>query len=1430
MVIDLIFCGTEERALNSSMNGDLPEKVPQAARWYRGHGWLPIPVPFKSKQPVIEAWPQLRPSEGDLPGLFPDGQQSNLGILLGEPSGGLVDSDLDCMEAVRAAPYLLPATGRISGRHSRPRSHYWYVTDDPPQKATEKFLDLDQSDLLELRSTGGQTIVAPSTHQSGEKVEWYVTGTPAVVPIRELKAAVARLAAATILARHWPAKGSRHDARLALSGALTRAGWNAETVGNFVMAVTVAAQNDGVRDAERVAEDSAERQAENGRTWGWTKLAELLGSQGAAVVQRVKGWLGLLPLGGTLFKKTAVCHLAPYQPFPVECLPAPLAAYVRESALALGCDPAYLALPVLSAVASAIGNTHTLRLKRGWDEPAIVWSSIIGDSGSLKSPAFAKAVQHLQALQRQFLDGYRAEVERYQEELARYKADKRKADKDGLEAGEPPTPPTLRRVICADTTIEKLAEILADNPRGTLVARDELAGWLGSFTRYKGKQGGTDLPNWLEMFRAGTVINDRKTGDRPTLFVSRAAVSVTGTIQPRVLARALTDDFLDAGLGARLLMAMPPKRAKRWSEVEVDPATERAYHDVLDRLLALTFDASGAEPVPHVLRLSPEAKAAWVRFYNVWGGEQAAVDGELAAAFSKLEAYAARLALVHHVVTHVYLEVDVRWPVGDKSVEAGAALVRWFAAEARRIYTTLAESTEEREARRLFEFIAARGGRVSVRELMRSNNRRYPTSADAEKAIGVLVEAELARWLPDEVNKVAELCMTRDTHDTPGDDGPDDDDDGGSAVHDTAPTPEPPGAGGQPTCGTEQDVDQAVVANGEDGSGEGVTRVMRHAEPGNGADAVGREGGVAQAGAGAIARGVMHLQALSYRMVDDPAELTTIAAAIEESATVGLDTETTGLDPRRDRVRLLTLTVDVEDGRFTYLIDCFAVDPTPLWEALAQADLVIHNAAFDLPFLAKLGFVPQSAVHDTMLLAQMLVAGTNTSCKLQDVVQRELSLTLEKAEQRSDWTATLTPDQLRYAALDADVLVPLYQTLLAKVTAAKLTDVATVESHCQPGLLWLGQAGVGFDRGRWQKLAAEARHEADDLLQQLHAQAPQRTDELFDTTWNWDSPAQVHQAFAALNIALESTDDDSLAKVSHPLADLLRRYRAAGKRCSTYGSDFLQHIDDDGRLRCSWKQMGARTGRMSSRSPNLQNLPRGEYRRCFVVPPGRVLIKADYSQVELRIAAKVANETRMIAAYQRGDDLHTLTAQQLTGKTEITKQDRQLAKPINFGLIYGLGAKSLRTKAQAEYGVTLTAAEAERYRAAFFKAWPEIAKWHGTLKTQVRRGVTETRTLAGRRVLVEPTFWYGGRANYIVQGTGGDGIKAAVGLLWERRREVSDAFPVLVVHDEIVVECDEGQAGLATAWLKKAMVDALAPVLDPVPVEVEVSVGQTWGG
>jgi DNA polymerase-1 len=389
-----------------------------------------------------------------------------------------------------------------------------------------------------------------------------------------------------------------------------------------------------------------------------------------------------------------------------------------------------------------------------------------------------------------------------------------------------------------------------------------------------------------------------------------------------------------------------------------------------------------------------------------------------------------------------------------------------------------------------------------------------------------------------------------------------------------------------------------------------------------------------------------------------------------------------------------------------------------------------------------------------------------------------------------------------------------------------MAEVLAVEERCLPAVVWMAGSGVGFDAGGWAALVEGAEKALPALTEELNRLAPRRNGE-FVSGWNWGSPRDVKEVFRLLGFEVEDAEAETLALIEHPIVGPYLAFKEASKRAGAFGRSWLKAARD-GRLYPGWNQTGAMTGRMSAKEPNVQQTPRGPaYRRCFVAPPGRLLVKADYSQLELRVAARIANEQHMLAAYRAGEDLHTLTARRLTGREEVTAQERQLAKPVNFGLIYGLSAKSLRKKAKAEYGVDLSEADARRYCDSFFAAYPAFRRWHRQLRGSRS---TETRTVLGRRVLVKPDLFHGARANYAVQGTGGDGVKVALALLWERRHEVPGAFPVLAVHDEVVVECDQEQADAVKEWLKRAMVDAMAPLIAPVPVEVEAKVAPTWGG
>jgi DNA polymerase I-like protein with 3'-5' exonuclease and polymerase domains len=1428
---------------------------------YLAKGIVPIPVPRGSKRPVLHKWQNLRPAAGDLDALFRD-ENGNVGLLLGEPSGGLIDADLDSPEAVAVADAFLPPTGWISGRPSSPRSHRWYKTDAPPARAQQKYEDpreLDGSDrkvLCELRSTGGQTLAPPSVHPSGEAISWYECNTPAHVSARDLHSAVARVASAALLARYWPRKmGTRQDAALGVAGGLLRAGWNERDVEALLRATATAAGDDEIEMRVNAVGRTARKIAVGDKATGWPSAGKALGANGEAVIRAVRDWVGLpeKSAGGQAKDATPRRMPEPYRPFPTSALPEPLVSVVRQGAASLGCDDSFLALPALSVTAALIGTYRGIRLKRDWTEPGVVWTAVVADSGTLKSPAQQMIVGPVFRIQKRQLQEYRVAIAAYNSDLLSYKAAEREAKKGGADPGNPPDEPVLRRVVCSDITVEKLGAILEGNPRGVLVTRDELAGWLGSFGRYKAKGAGSDLPLWLEAFRAGPWLIDRKSAERQTLYIPHAAVSVTGGIQPGILAQYLTPDYLESGLFARVLLAMPPKQPKRWSEDEVHPDVWNSYEELIERLLTLEPDRDASlDPVPFVVRLSPDAKSAWVAFYNEWATEQAAVEGELAAALSKLEAYCARFALLHHTVSKLTKGEDCCDPVEPASIEAGAALTRWFAAETRRIYTVLAESAEERDVRRLIDFIRSRGGRITVKALQRSNSRKYPTAEDSEKALDALVEKGLAQWeertVSERGGRPTRDCVlmsvdpsddiddTDQTDDRPGGGNPNGTGDSPQATDDTQAAPASDGensaAAGvssvSSVVGTENSGDDA---NGRSAAGraegherrEGVSSDVDQINDQHGARQPCPNGLTASEHAEFVEREVGED---GYTLIEDTAGLQTVMQALDESDIVGLDTETTGLDPRADRVRLLQLGTD----RGVYLVDCFAVDPRPLLALLAEKAVVGHNAVFDLGFLTALGFAPV-VVHDTMILSQLLHAAYMKKGfhGLAETARRELGVALDKAAQTSDWSGELTRQQLAYAAHDAAVLVPLYRALDAQVGEAGQASVAAIERRCLPAIAWLSQAGVPFDPAAWNVLAKQAAAEADRLAGRLDAEAPAESGRLLmEGAINWASPAQVTQVFARLGVALNRADDDALAAIDHPLATLLRDYRAANKLATTYGVGWIKNAYRNGRLYVAWKQIGANSGRMACSAPNLQNLPRDpRYRACFRAPEGRVLVKADFSQIELRIAAKVCGDSAMLAAYARREDLHTATARTVLGTAEVTREHRQLAKSLNFGLQFGMGARGFRDYARNNYHVILTLEQAENYRAAFFRTYPGLAAWHRRVGGSGEDAM-ETRTLTGRRCLNVRRFTE--KLNLPVQGAGADGLKMALALLWERRAECPDAFPVLAVHDEIVVEADADRAVAAAAWLKAAMLDAMTPLIDPVPVDDEVKMARTWGG
>jgi DNA polymerase-1 len=221
-----------------------------------------------------------------------------------------------------------------------------------------------------------------------------------------------------------------------------------------------------------------------------------------------------------------------------------------------------------------------------------------------------------------------------------------------------------------------------------------------------------------------------------------------------------------------------------------------------------------------------------------------------------------------------------------------------------------------------------------------------------------------------------------------------------------------------------------------------------------------------------------------------------------------------------------------------------------------------------------------------------------------------------------------------------------------------------------------------------------------------------------------------------------------------------------------------------------------------------------------------VLIRADYSQIELRVAAAVSGDAAMIAAFQRQEDLHDQTARRFTGFCPPTRAQREMAKVINFGVLYGMGAKALAGYARSAFGVEISVADAERLRRTVLDAHPGLAAWQrATLEDRAE----ETRTLIGRRRLYRPDDSPAARVSSIIQGTVADALKIALGLMWLRRHECPGARPIMAIHDEIVVEAPARIGIEAAAWVNLCMHEAMRCMLGVVPVAVSVTLGSAWG-
>lgn len=585
----------------------------------------------------------------------------------------------------------------------------------------------------------------------------------------------------------------------------------------------------------------------------------------------------------------------------------------------------------------------------------------------------------------------------------------------------------------------------------------------------------------------------------------------------------------------------------------------------------------------------------------------------------------------------------------------------------------------------------------------------------------------------------------------------------------------------------------------------------------------------------------------AYRLLTDRTEIGPLAARLRSALVLGIDTETTGLDPYQSRLRLLQLATPAE----TVIIDCFSLkreDLAPLSEVIAAVRplKLAHNARFDGKFLQhhlglELGRDP-GGLFDTYLASLLLSAGSDTDRhSLEAVVSRYLGYALDKQGQRSDWSGRLSRDQLDYAAIDASILLPLHAALETQLSKADLLVAAGLEFDCVRALMALDLNGVHLDIGCWRRLIETQREEHARIEAQIQTELVElggaaKQIGLFGDPEpiNLDSPAQVREALSHLGIELEDTREWRLQRLApqYPLIAHLLQHRRLARNLSTCGENLLGMIHPvTGRLHPDYRQIGSPTGRITSSSPSLQQVPHTEdYRSCFTAPPGCRLVIADYSQIEMRILADLSGDKALLAAFEDGADLHRQTAADMFDLPldQVTKRQREYAKGLNYGLIYGMGAEGLANRLDSSLS------EASSLIERYFAAYPGVLRW---LEDAANQAVStgRMRTSSGRLWVIkldpndpsQPAALRRVGKNGPIQGTASDIFKRSLRLLGD---EIvgQQARVVNLIHDEIVIEVAAPIAEKIGEVTAQALLVAAREFLPRVKVEVDVTVADRW--
>ncbi|MDO9304191.1 MAG: DNA polymerase I [Sulfuricurvum sp.] len=586
-------------------------------------------------------------------------------------------------------------------------------------------------------------------------------------------------------------------------------------------------------------------------------------------------------------------------------------------------------------------------------------------------------------------------------------------------------------------------------------------------------------------------------------------------------------------------------------------------------------------------------------------------------------------------------------------------------------------------------------------------------------------------------------------------------------------------------------------------------------------------------------------------LIDTDEALNALVSTLTSETIVAFDTETTGLNPHTDSLVGFSFSMDGKSGYYVPLSHNYLgvgeqvskeAAKTAI-QAIFNSKVIGHNLKFDLHFVTRFLEVERLPLYaDTIIMAWL--SDSNRSLSMDNLslslLNHEMIHFKDTVKRGENFSSVAIEDACRYAGEDAYITYRLYEVLreqlLLKGGTIALDEAFNVEFPFIGTLLGMEKAGIAVDIGVLEAFKIEVSNELSTLTEKIHATC--------GTVFNLNSPKQLGVIlFETLGLPHGkktktgySTDESVLEGLrhEHEVVSSLLQYREYHKLYSTYIEPLiaLAKLDKHSRIYTSFVQTGTATGRLSSKNPNLQNIPVKtalgmRIREAFVAPKGKKLIGIDYSQMELRLLAHFTEDKVLVDAFNNNLDIHTQTAISLFGEEEAASK-RNVAKTVNFGLLYGMGAKKLSDT------LGISTKEAKEIIEKYFETFPSVKGYFSAIVEQAKEmGYVET--LLGRRRYFDfanatpmlKAAYEREAVNAVFQGSASDLIKLSMNAIDKRIREEGlRARMLLQIHDELIFEVDEDVADI----LAVEFVEMMEKIMQlKIPLKTSMHVGNHWG-